>query len=187
MINLINVEEPLRNALEIIGWYCKHNNCNTCSLRINENTCLTDKDPDAWWRYLNAYHNDEPQVDYKKWDALPRVSLPTGEITTCVSVLASAFKEVNHKTEPQANCHTCKYDISEDDNDLYDMCETMVEGECRYEPIDKPQTVSLTSAHISGDIYHRVEDKPQTERHLPDYSYEADLGRRIMEQMKGSE
>lgn len=63
----------------------------------------------------------ESQIDYKKWDVLPKVDLPT-EITTCVSVLASA-----------------------------------------------------------------LEDEPQTERHLPDYSYEADLGRRIREQMKGSE
>ena len=31
-----------------------------------------------------------------------------------------------------------------------------------------------------------IEDEPQTERHLPDYSYEADLGRRIMEQTKRS-
>lgn len=29
--------------------------------------------------------------------------------------------------------------------------------------------------------------EPQTERHLPDYSYEADLGRRIMEQAERSE
>ena len=28
--------------------------------------------------------------------------------------------------------------------------------------------------------------EPQPERHLPDYSYEADLGRRIMEQTKRS-
>ena len=28
--------------------------------------------------------------------------------------------------------------------------------------------------------------EPQTERHLPDYSYEADLGRRIMEQTERS-
>ncbi len=35
---------------------------------------------------------------------------------------------------------TCKYDICEDDYDLYDMCEPMVEGECRYEPMDEPQT-----------------------------------------------
>ena len=44
----------------------------------------------------------------------------------------------DRKTEPQTNCDTCKYDISEDDYDLYDMCEPMVEGECNYEP--KEQT-----------------------------------------------
>jgi hypothetical protein len=42
------------------------------------------------------------------------------------------------KDEPQTNCNTCKYDISEDDYDLYDMCEPMVEGECRYEPKTEP-------------------------------------------------
>ena len=52
MINLINVEEPLRNALEIIGRYCKHNDCKTCGLKINDDTCITDKDPDVWWMYL---------------------------------------------------------------------------------------------------------------------------------------
>lgn len=71
-----------------------------------------------------------------------------------------AWKEKKaEQIEPQT-CETCKYDVSEDDYDLYDMCEPMVKGECRYEP--------------------------KTERHLPDYSYEADLGRRIMEQMKRS-
>lgn len=41
---------------------------------------------------------------------------------------------------PQTDCETCKYDVSEDDYDLYDMCEPMVEGECRYEPMDESQT-----------------------------------------------
>lgn len=38
---------------------------------------------------------DEPQTYYKKWDVSPKVDLPTGEITTCVSVLASAFEEAS--------------------------------------------------------------------------------------------
>lgn len=166
MINLINVEEPLRNALETIGWYCKHNNCNTCSLRINENTCITDKDPDVWWMYLNAYHNDEPQIDYKKWSTPPKVGLPTGEITTCVSVLASAFDDAlerlsDYKDEPQTKCY------------LRTSCDhygdKQVCGRCREYNLyshtkEELQTVSLTSAHISGDIYHKVEDGPQMER-----------------------
>ena len=61
MIKLINVEEPLQNALKTIGWYCKHNDCKTCGLKINDDTCLTDKDPDVWWMYLNAGRKDEPQ------------------------------------------------------------------------------------------------------------------------------
>ena len=40
-------------------------------------------------------NNCEPQTDYKKWDAPPKVKLPTGEITTCVSVLAAAFEEAS--------------------------------------------------------------------------------------------
>ena len=59
MINLINVEEPLRNALEIIGRYCKHNDCKTCGLKINDDTCLTDKDPDVWGMYLKADRKTE--------------------------------------------------------------------------------------------------------------------------------
>ena len=54
MINLVNVEKPLQNALEIIGWYCRHNDCKTCGLKINDDTCITDKDPDVWWMYLNT-------------------------------------------------------------------------------------------------------------------------------------
>lgn len=67
MIKLINVEEPLQNALKTIGWYCKHNDCKTCGLKINDDTCITDKDPDVWWMYLNAYRNDEPQTEYDKY------------------------------------------------------------------------------------------------------------------------
>ena len=62
MINLINVEEPLQNALEIIGRYCKHNDCKTCDLKINDDTCITDKDPDVWWMYLNTDHKTESQL-----------------------------------------------------------------------------------------------------------------------------
>ena len=38
-------------------------------------------------------HKTEPQTEYKKWEASPKVDLPTGEITTCVSVLASALED----------------------------------------------------------------------------------------------
>lgn len=40
----------------------------------------------------------ESQTEYKKWDAPPKVELPT-EVTTCVSVLASALE-----IEPQTDC-----------------------------------------------------------------------------------
>ena len=39
---------------------------------------------------------------------------------------------------------------------------------------------------FAKDINVRSKIEPQTERHLPDYSYEADLGRRIMEQTERS-
>ena len=46
--------------------------------------------------------------------------------------------------------------------------------------------INMLRTHL--DILTKVcEGGPQTERHLPDYSYEADLGRRIMEQIKRSE
>lgn len=41
---------------------------------------------------------------------------------------------------------------------------------------DEPRIAGKHADHI-------VIDEPQAERHLPDYSYEADLGRRIMERM----
>lgn len=65
MINLINVEEPLRNALEIIGQYCKHNDCKTCGLKINDDTCLTEIYPEVWWMYLMADRKTEPQTEGK--------------------------------------------------------------------------------------------------------------------------
>lgn len=65
MINLINVEEPLRNALEIIGQYCKHNDCKTCDLKINDYMCITDRSPDVWWMYLTADSKAEPQTERK--------------------------------------------------------------------------------------------------------------------------
>ena len=34
----------------------------------------------------------------------------------------------------------------------------------------------------NGKFHIAEQTEPQMERHLPDYSYEADLGRRIMEQ-----
>lgn len=110
----------------------------------------------------------EPQIDCYmcKW---------LGEVNVCGRCRnRNLFAEAN--TKPQTidlgngfsitanDCDTCKYDISKDDYDLYDMCEPMAEGECKYEPKDKPQTVSLTSAHISGDIYHKVKDESQMER-----------------------
>lgn len=60
MINLIDVEEPLRNALEIIGKHCQHNDCKTCDLKINNDVCITDKDPDRWWMYLKGVDDEKP-------------------------------------------------------------------------------------------------------------------------------
>lgn len=61
-----------------------------------------------------------------------------------------------------------------------------------YKPKDEPQKDVYDSAKFSHNCIGmcenprtymaKVEDEPQTERRLPDYSYEADLGRRIMEQ-----
>lgn len=42
-----------------------------------------------------ADRKTEPLTNHKKWDAPSKVDLPTGEITTCVSVLASAFEEAS--------------------------------------------------------------------------------------------
>lgn len=48
---------------------------------------------------MDEAEQTEPQTDYKKWDAPPKVDLPTGEITTCVSVLAAAFEEASAAAE----------------------------------------------------------------------------------------
>ena len=58
-----------------------------------------------------------------------------------------------YEDEPQT-CETCKFEI---------YCPEMCEGCCEW------------------DSHYEPKDEPQTERRLPDYSYEADLGRRIIE------
>ena len=56
------------------------------------------------------------------------------------------------------------------------------------EPQTKPRCeINEGDCDGCGFCEQEPKDEPQTERHLPDYSYEAYLGRRIMEQMKGSE
>ena len=63
-----------------------------------ESHCGKVTDAECWKRYFEkkwADRKTEPQTDYKKWDAPPKVKLPTGEITTCVSVLAAAFEEAS--------------------------------------------------------------------------------------------
>ena len=104
MINLINVEEPLRNALETIGWYCKHNDCKTCSLKINDDTCITDKDPDIWWMYLNTDRKTEPQLTAK---CLNCVNSGSYKCSRCDG-------EMYFKDEPQTNknfevTYTCSF------------------------------------------------------------------------------
>lgn len=66
------------------------------------------------------------------------------------------------KTEPQTDCNGCKF------VGTYDT-----EFPC------------ANCSRKTKDYY--AKDEPQAERHLPDYSYEADLGRRIMEQTKSGE
>lgn len=106
MINLINVEEPLQNALELIGQYCKHNDCKTCGLKINDDICLTDKDPDVWWMYLNVHRPQTmiyPQVD----GITPSVIEPQTYITEDRDTQILDAWQVHHRnttsvgTEPQ--------------------------------------------------------------------------------------
>ena len=67
---------------------------------------------------VEADRKTEPQTDYKKWDAPPKVKLPTGEITTCVSVLAAAFEEASaFEDKPQ---HDAK-EVAKDINRRVDM------------------------------------------------------------------
>ena len=61
---------------------------------------------------------------YKKWDAPPKVELTTGEITTCVSVLASAL-------EDEPDCLTCRYNSDEWDSPKCDGCS---KAHSNYEP-----------------------------------------------------
>ena len=174
MIKLINVEESLQNALKTIGWYCKHNDCKTCGLKINDDTCLTDKDPDVWWMYLNAGRKDEPQYhadvecNYKDCDncghkeycpqSKTEPQIDIHDLTDCDFCKDRNCKDCEGgKDEPQKKCHR---------DEEYACHLYPNEGVCNncklwYE--DKSQTVSLTSAHISGDIYHKAKDEPQKE------------------------
>ncbi len=63
--------------------------------------------------------------------------------------------EIPNNCEPQP-CEWCKF---------YDGESCFSQEPCKVMLYFKtePQTVSLTSAHISGDIYHKVKDEPQTD------------------------
>lgn len=57
------------------------------------------------------------------------------------------------------------------------------DGEWTTDFIDHKDEPTISKMEqVDKDINVRSKDEPQTERHLPDYSYEADSGRRIMEQ-----
>ena len=51
---------------------------------------------------------DESQIYYKKWETPPKVE-PKEEITTCVSVLASALEDESQTEWDARNCISCKY------------------------------------------------------------------------------
>ena len=59
-LKLVEVEQPIRNAIEIIGEYCSRHDCDDCPLAIFEYECLTNKDPDKWWAYMLV---DTPQTE----------------------------------------------------------------------------------------------------------------------------
>lgn len=94
---------------------------------------------------VNDIEKISKNICYKEKQTKPQINeYMAAEQTECKTckhykLTCELFSEIC-KYEPQMNCDTCKYDISEDDYDLYDMCEPMVEGECNYEPKDEPQT-----------------------------------------------
>ena len=77
---------------------------------------------------------DQPQTDYK---------MPYEDCEDCETHLKAQY----------GDCNKCKW-----------YGDKQVCGRCRsrnlYASKDEPQTVSLTSAHISGDTYHKVENEP---------------------------
>ena len=78
---------------------------------------------------------------------------------------------------------------------IADALERLIEPQTDYErgrqeAWDIAQKVfdSTVTLYEAEDVAKQIaKDEPQTERHLPDYSYEADLGKKIMEQTKRSE
>ncbi len=90
-----------------------------------------------------------------------------------------ADRKTENSSEKSNNCETCRH---------YTLACDLFSEICRYEPKTEPQTDihDLTDCDFCKDRNCKDceggKDEPQMERHLPDYSYEADLGRRIMEQ-----
>lgn len=70
-----------------------------------------------------------------------------------------SYGEPSNSGKPN-NCDTCKHNKLEWYSEVCDGCS---KAHSNYEPKDEPQTASLTSAHISGDIYHKVKTEPQTD------------------------
>ena len=106
----------------------------------------------------------------------PETTQLVQEACDTIIALADACETIitlaDRKTESQADIHDfTDCDFCKDRN-----CKDCEGG--KDEPqINGYQTFNGTSVYIS-----RLEDESQTERHLPDYSYEANLGRRIIEQ-----
>lgn len=83
------------------------------------------------------------------------------------------------KTESQT-CNNCNFERCETCVTEIGKTESQLTAKC----LNCVNSGSYKCSKCDGEMYFKNES--QTERHLPDYSYEADLGRRIMEQMKGA-
>ena len=79
----------------------------------------------------------------------------------------------DHKTENSSEkpnncegknyCDDCLYTDTCDSKEFFYACTSKATISKMEQVEDETQTASLTSAHISGDIYHKVKDEPQTD------------------------
>ena len=94
-INVRSKDEPQKDCKKCKNYdRCKNNRWKCCVYEPKDEP-QTMYYPQVDGITPSVIVKDEPQTDYKKWDAPPKVKLPTGEITTCVSVLAAAFEEAS--------------------------------------------------------------------------------------------
>lgn len=123
-----------------------------------------------------------------KWSAGPFCKIGSDFVDACEAIWEAPTFEIELFSEavPRPNknlvevvrCKDCKYNLKKP-RDYYDDDRILCFAWC---PL-----ISHLSEGEGWCFRGKRKDQPQTKRRLPDYSYEADLAKRLMEQTEGGD